>query len=268
MHYYQFNLGDYASHTQRLSPIEDLAYRRLIDFYYLHERPPSGEPDFVAREIGLREYVEEVEYILDKFFDRKADCWVHRRIEKDIQAYKDKLDQASKAGKASAKKRAESTTKQKPTESNDRSTTVQPTNNHKPITNNHKPYNNACFDSFWKSYPRKTDKQKALKAFEKLNPDNELLSKIISHCSAAYSGTEKRYIPHPTTYLNGSRWEDEIIQSVSDEEIEQAYLDAVNRKPNPKAQAVVQQIGSWEFKRMREQEAKAKFKAIYKQVSL
>jgi len=35
MHYYQFNIGDYASHTRHLSDLEDLAYRRLLDAYYL-----------------------------------------------------------------------------------------------------------------------------------------------------------------------------------------------------------------------------------------
>ena len=39
MHYYSFNIGDYASHTRHLTAIEDLAYRRLLDLYYLHEQP-------------------------------------------------------------------------------------------------------------------------------------------------------------------------------------------------------------------------------------
>ncbi|NDH69342.1 MAG: DUF1376 domain-containing protein, partial [Gammaproteobacteria bacterium] len=33
MHYYQFHIGDYKSHTHHLSLLEDLAYRRLLDFY-------------------------------------------------------------------------------------------------------------------------------------------------------------------------------------------------------------------------------------------
>jgi uncharacterized protein YdaU (DUF1376 family) len=37
MHYYQFNIGDYQSHTAHLTDMEDLAYRRLLDWYYLHE---------------------------------------------------------------------------------------------------------------------------------------------------------------------------------------------------------------------------------------
>jgi len=44
MHYFNFNIGDYASHTRHLSLMEDLAYRRLIDAYYLAEKPFTGTP--------------------------------------------------------------------------------------------------------------------------------------------------------------------------------------------------------------------------------
>ncbi|MCP4984979.1 MAG: YdaU family protein, partial [Colwellia sp.] len=39
MHYYQFNIGDYTSHTSHLDPLEDIAYRRMLDWVYLHESP-------------------------------------------------------------------------------------------------------------------------------------------------------------------------------------------------------------------------------------
>jgi len=124
MHYYQFNIGDYASHTRHLTPIEDVAYRRLLDAYYLQERPLNGSVTLVARQINLREYEVEVKAVLEEFFDL-TDCgWVSNRIDKEIQHYRAKIEQASRAGKASAQRR-----------NNDRSTDVQPTNNHKPITN-------------------------------------------------------------------------------------------------------------------------------------
>ena len=37
MNYYPFHLGDYAARTAHLEPMEDLAYRRLLDLYYLGE---------------------------------------------------------------------------------------------------------------------------------------------------------------------------------------------------------------------------------------
>jgi len=126
MHYYQFHIGDYKSHTSHLSVIEDIAYRRLLDFYYLHEKPIKQHN--IARQIGMREYEQEVLSILDEFFLSTTDGFVSPRANKEIEHYHSKIEQASKAGKASAERRF-----------NARSTDVQPTNNQEPITINHKP---------------------------------------------------------------------------------------------------------------------------------
>ena len=125
MHYYQFNIGDYASHTRHLSPIEDIAYRRLLDLYYLHERPLNSGLTSVARQINLREYESEVKSVLEEFFTLMDDGWINVRADKEIAHFRGKIEQASRAGRASAERRF-----------NARSTDVQPTNNHKPITNN------------------------------------------------------------------------------------------------------------------------------------
>ena len=125
MHYYQFNIGDYASHTRHLSLIEDLAYRRLLDIYYLHERPLNDCSATVARLIGMAEYQEQVETVLVEFFEHIEGGFVNPRADKEISHFHSKLEQASRAGKASAQRRL-----------SERSTGVQPTNNHKPITNN------------------------------------------------------------------------------------------------------------------------------------
>jgi uncharacterized protein YdaU (DUF1376 family) len=132
MHYYQFNIGDYASHTSRLSIYEDIAYRRLLDLYYLNERPLNGCSKTVAREIGMLDSLTDVEYVLDKFFTKDGNEWVNKRCESDIRLYQNKRDSASKAGKASAEARKIKASEQT---FNDRSTDVQPTNNHKPINN-------------------------------------------------------------------------------------------------------------------------------------
>ena len=132
MYYYQFNIGDYASHTQRLSLLEDLAYRRLLDEYYLHERPFNSGLTSVARQIGMREHENEVQFVLESFFHLTDDGWINVRADKEIAHFKGKIEQASRAGKASAERR-----------NNGRSTDVQPTNNQEPITNNHKPIKNT-----------------------------------------------------------------------------------------------------------------------------
>jgi uncharacterized protein YdaU (DUF1376 family) len=146
MYYYQFNIGDYASHTQRLSLLEDLAYRRLLDEYYLHERPFNSGLTSVARQIGMREHENEVQFVLESFFHLTDDGWINVRANKEIAHFKGKIEQASRAGKASAERR-----------SNARSTDVQLTNNQEPITNNHKPKNTVAppegvTDAVWQDW--------------------------------------------------------------------------------------------------------------------
>ncbi|WP_312115253.1 phage replication protein [Stutzerimonas nitrititolerans] len=73
----------------------------------------------------------------------------------------------------------------------------------------------VLFANFWKLYPRKTDKAKAQKAWAKLNPDRPLFEKIMrglgNHCASRdWIKDDGQFIPHPTTWLNGKRWEDEV----------------------------------------------------------
>ena len=71
------------------------------------------------------------------------------------------------------------------------------------------------FDEFWNLYPRKESKQQAKKAWVKLNPDQALFD-LIANALEYRSQTKEwlaeggRYIPHPATWLNGRRWEDEL----------------------------------------------------------
>ena len=125
MHYFQFNIGDYASHTRHLSLMEDLAYRRMLDCYYLREQPLPINPEEVARLIGMRDYVTEVMQVLNDFFIERDYSWRHARADAEIIHFRDKSMKAANAGKASAKRR-----------SSERSTDVQPTNNQEPITKN------------------------------------------------------------------------------------------------------------------------------------
>lgn len=73
------------------------------------------------------------------------------------------------------------------------------------------PCTNA-FDLFWKHYPKREDKKKAQKAFSRINPDKDLLEKmiqVIEGKKASQQWMDKQYIPLPTSWLNGHRWEDE-----------------------------------------------------------
>ena len=101
MHYYQFNIGDYISHTRHLSPIEDIAYRRLLDAYYLSESPLNTGVASVARQINMRDYEDEVNTILNEFFTLTDDGWLNSRANKEIAKYREMVE----AGKRGAAKR-------------------------------------------------------------------------------------------------------------------------------------------------------------------
>ena len=131
MHYYQFHIGDYISHTRHLSLMEDLAYRRLLDFYFLHENPIKHRD--IARQIGMREYEEDVITVLNEFFISSADGFVNPRADKEIKQYKE----FSEAGKRGAAKRW-GTPPDGEAISPPNATPIA-TNNHKPITNNQEP---------------------------------------------------------------------------------------------------------------------------------
>ena len=131
MYYYPFNIGDYASHTRHLDLLEDLAYRRILDLYYLHERPLSLDAALVAKQIGMRDEAALVRDVLNEFFDKTDDGYVSSHADKVIAQYHSKIEQASRAGKASAERRSNG----RPT---DVATGVQPTNNQEPVTNNQK----------------------------------------------------------------------------------------------------------------------------------
>ena len=66
------------------------------------------------------------------------------------------------------------------------------------------------FDEFWTTFPRKTDKARAKRSFLRLTKAEQELA--VSNIQRLYSETPAQFIPHPSTYLNGKRWEDQAIQ--------------------------------------------------------
>ena len=76
------------------------------------------------------------------------------------------------------------------------------------------------FGEFWGAYPRKTAKANALKSWLKIKPDKPLAQRIILAVreqakSPQWTRDDGQYIPHPATWLNQRRWEDETEPSPS-----------------------------------------------------
>jgi len=100
MHYYQFNIGDYQSHTAHLSDIEDLAYRRLLDWYYLHESPIPNDIPEIARQIRMRSHTESITTVLKEFFELTKNGWSSVRANREIAKTGEKSAKASASAKA------------------------------------------------------------------------------------------------------------------------------------------------------------------------
>lgn len=123
-------------------------------------------------------------------------------------------NQRSKAGKASAQKRNErSTDVEHPL--NIRSTDVLSISKSVSEENSEKERaRDSVLDAFWKAYPEKKGKGAALKAWAKMTTAERAacLPAINAQIAANhFRGVDgKDYIPHPATWLNQRRWEDEI----------------------------------------------------------
>ena len=100
MHYYQFNIGDYQSHTAHLSETEDLIYRRLLDWYYLHEIPIPLDNEQVARQIRMRSHSDCIAGVLQEYFEHTENGWVHHRADKEIAKTGERSEKASASAKA------------------------------------------------------------------------------------------------------------------------------------------------------------------------
>ena len=131
MNFYPFHIGDYAAHTRHLSFMEDLAYRRLIDQYYLDECPLKGDPSFIARRIGMSDFSSDVQYILEMFFEKIDDLWISKRCDDEIAKYRVKADSARNANRIKSEKKSalKSELKSEPNQN--------VTKNQEPITKNH-----------------------------------------------------------------------------------------------------------------------------------
>jgi uncharacterized protein YdaU (DUF1376 family) len=100
MHYYQFNIGDYKSHTEHLSEMEDLTYRRLLDWYYLHETPIPLDQAETARQIRMRSHSDCIAVVLQEYFERTENGWIHHRADREIAKTGEKSAKAAASAKA------------------------------------------------------------------------------------------------------------------------------------------------------------------------
>lgn len=94
---------------------------------------------------------------------------------------------------------------------------------------------NNSFEEFYTLYPKKLAKKEAEKAWDKLSEEKQLKAledvkvRKVKHSQWIRDGG--KYIPYPASYLNGERWEDEIItDKVNKQEVEPGKYDNIKQK--------------------------------------
>ena len=82
MKWYKFPLAEYRAISKNLPDAEDLAFRRLIDLYYLPGGPLPLDRDKLVEEIRL-DY-DCIEPVLYGFFTRTPDGWLNDYLQADV----------------------------------------------------------------------------------------------------------------------------------------------------------------------------------------
>ena len=207
MIWYKFHLGDYITHTTHLSDAEDLAYRRLLDLYYMSEKPIPLDTQAVSRKIRLD--LDITESVLSEFFEITDEGYQNIRCDAEIAKYQHQVATNRSLGKRGGRpKKTESVTE------------PEPNTNPKKIKNKNKNTLSATrFEEFWAAWPsskRKVGKAAVLAKWEKAGLD-DLADEIIANVndqkvSEQWTGG---FEPAPMTYINQRRWEDEVTTTAT-----------------------------------------------------
>ena len=135
MYAYYHHIGDYRKDTAHLSLVEHGIYRQLLDTYYLDERPLTLDHAKLMRSHSVRsaDEMQAFENVLQDFFVRTEEGYVHKRCESEIAQFKAKSDSASKSAKARwAKHRSDGS-------ADAMRTHTEGNANQQPVTDNHNP---------------------------------------------------------------------------------------------------------------------------------
>ena len=102
MNWYKFDVEQYLRLTEHLPDAEDLAFRRMIDLYYLKEGPLPLDHDELETLVGLD--WDCIEPVLRDFFHPTPEGYLNYALREDIERRKGLEGRAAKARLAKQKK--------------------------------------------------------------------------------------------------------------------------------------------------------------------
>jgi len=194
MIWYKFHIGDYLTHTVHLSDAEDLAYRRLLDLYYMSEKMIPLDLRVVSRKIRLDEDITES--VLEEFFERTDDGYFNNRCATEVAKYQAQVATNTELGSMGGRPRK-----------------TDSKGNPIPKKIQIKNKNTNTFERFWSTWPaskRKVGKS-ACEAKWLRHGLDEFADAIIASVNGLKVSEQwtSGYEPAPLTYINQRRWEDD-----------------------------------------------------------
>ena len=213
---FQFYPSDFLGSTkvQLMSTAEVGAYMLLLCACWQDGSIPS-DTERLARLTRLRKTQFERIWTstLSSCFTARGDRWVNTRLEYERRKQLDYRKRQSENGKMGGRpSKAVGYSGLSQTEAKKSSPSPSPT----PSPQEQRDIDHdEGFEQFWGQYPRKVGKVAARAVWHKLKPSKELQDRIVASV-VLYARSEQwqrdggSFIPHPRTYLNGRRWEDEI----------------------------------------------------------
>ena len=157
------------------------------------------EADYEVLAFGMRTQYERIKSLVEDLdlFVLKEDHFYSTRLNDTMRL----MDSKSEKARSSARKRWERNANAMRTHS-ERDANKRKENKRNNIYS-------AKFEQFWHEYPSKIGKKKAFTSFKAVKVDVEVLIDAIKQQKET-SQWKSGYIPHPATWLNQGRWEDDV----------------------------------------------------------
>jgi uncharacterized protein YdaU (DUF1376 family) len=240
MHYYKFNISDWALHTAHLSLEEEIVYFRLINHYYDSEKPiplenltitnmVSREFSTLVRRLRLTTCYDTVISILEEFFIQTDEGWKHKRCDDEISAFHAKAERNREVGKLGGRPKKNPEITQTVSKDNP---DISLTTNYKLLTNNYNKEKKASPDamcpdnvdlSVWQDYLKIRKAQKkpitdtAIKGLiREAEKANLTLGDVLKICC------ERSWIGFKADWIQNASKTAQLPLS-SDKQIEEAY---------------------------------------------
>ena len=213
--WFAFFPGDYLSDTLGLSCCEHGVYMLLLAVSW-QRGPLPDDMDHLAR-LAANPPIETLRFILQNYWTRNEIGWINKRLERERQEMLERRERRSAAGQKGNQVRWSDRNAIAMRSDGDR---IPQPHSHSQEEKNPPTPQGGCvgvddgFAEFWEAYPRKVGKPSATRAWKRLKAAEK--SAVMQHLAAQpYESRPKDKIPHPSTYLNDRRWEDEEGASIS-----------------------------------------------------